>query len=110
MNAKLKQKRVELSKISEAAKFVVQTGAFDSVNEVLIDNYQKNTGANEFNTFRQWKEKGYSVKKGEKSFPVWGAPLKTKIDKSTGDEDQKRYSFFPICNLFHDNQVAKSEH
>ena len=105
MNAKLKAKRLKLSEVSRVAQILVKQGAFDTVNQVLVNEYQDQTGAKEFNTFHQWKEKGFSVKKGEKSFPVWGSPLRGKVDKSE-DPVTKDFSFFPICNLFNDKQVV----
>ena len=51
--------------------------------------------AKEFKRFDEWKANGYTVKKGEKAFVIWGQRV----------EDEK--SYFPIRFLFSDLQVLE---
>ena len=103
MSPETKEKRLKLSKLSKMLKPLVSSGEYDNINAALISVYSDNEEL-EFNTFKEWKNKGYQVNKGEKSFPVWGKPKSFKVDKSENVE-LKEYSFFPICNLFSNNQV-----
>jgi len=62
----------------------------------------------ECKTFNQWKAEGKMVKKGEKGFCFWTAPLqgKTKTtDAATQETTENKYKFFSICYLFTQLQV-----
>lgn len=70
-------------------------------------------GAEEFNTFKQWKEQGATIKKGSKAFLVWGQPIgkqRAQEAQQKGQEapEEDEYRFFPICYLFSDKQVIKT--
>lgn len=108
MNAKTKQKRADLAATSKLAQQAVKMGMVDSVNEFLITSYKKESGNLIFHTFRGWKEKGFSVQKGEKSFSIWGSPRKGKADKNEEKSEENSFSFFPLCNLFGNKQVEKT--
>lgn len=82
-------------------------------NEFLMNMYKAQTGQIIFRTFKQWKELGFAVRKGESSFPVWSRPLNViKAEKAAqaGREYKKsddEYSGFAVCHLFHAGQVDK---
>ena len=89
-----------------------QALGFDSTNDFLINLYtdeiKKVTGELlvHFKTFKQWKEEGYKVMKGSKSFKVWSTPRKMvkdgqKLRPAKKDEDGKMifYTASLFCNL-----------
>lgn len=80
-----------------------------SMNEILILQYKAETGAQTFRTFKGWKEIGFSVKKGEKGFPIFSRPI-AAIKAEQGKEPQPgEGKFFGTCYLFHEKQVEKRE-
>jgi len=107
MNEAIKAKRVALAAISRSIKLLVKEGAYDSVNEGLIDQYSDGEDL-DFNTFKQWKEKGFSIKKGSKAFLVWGKPRKAAVPEPKDGEDDE-FKFWPLCYLFSNKQVEKKE-
>jgi len=58
---------------------LIQQGV--NVNTLIVAEYQEATGAQDFRTFKDWKEEGLIVKKGEKGFPVFSKPIKAKKDE-----------------------------
>lgn len=87
-----------------------------TINAVLISMYTAETGADTFQTFEQWKTDGYSVRKGEKAFRVWGTPRRVKNqDQSAAApeenkaDDASKYEFYPMCCLFSNQQVDKTD-
>jgi len=107
-------------------KIMEMTGAdyIPSINEMLRAYYEKQNNITELNTFDQWKEKGYQVKRGEKAFLFWGKP-KRKETKSLTDDAVKAgvtiedateeqiittksdKDFYPICYLFDISQCRQ---
>lgn len=85
---------------------MVKLGEFHNVNEAVIEVVYKkeNPEIKELNTFKQWKDKGFTILKGSKSFPVWGQPVGRK---QTDEPEKDEYSFFPLCYLFANTQVKK---
>lgn len=89
--------------------------AMMSTNDLLIEHYQRKTGASVFHKFKDWKEKGFSVQKGETAFRVWAAPTRDKKHgevvrhDGTREETESSFEFFPMCCLFSDLQVAPIE-
>ena len=91
---------------------------FATVNECLVLIYQRRTGQTDFETFMGWKERGFSVKKGETGFAIWGTPLSAHRGQpddqpaaatdhaGAPDADAEPASWFPLCYLFHAGQVA----
>jgi hypothetical protein len=78
-----------------------------SMNELLILQYKAETGCTIFRTFKAWKDQGFSVKKGEKGFPIFSRPIaaiKAEQGKEASPEENK---FFGTCYLFNENQVEK---
>lgn len=85
-----------------------------TVNYMLLNHMYDTEGAEEFNTFKQWKEQGATIKKGSKAFLVWGQPVgkqRAKEAQQKGQEapEEDDYKFFPICYLFSDKQVITAE-
>jgi len=103
MKQSIKEKRKELAQLSRGIQLLVKEGAYDSVNEGLIDLYSDGEDL-EFNTFHQWKAKGFSVKKGSKAFLVWGKPRKVAVAEPEDGEDDE-FKFWPLCYLFSSKQV-----
>ncbi len=106
--------RRELIKLSQIAKVVkeqreIETGEFFSINDILLEMHRDSSGANDFRTFQDWKKAGYSVRKGEKSFRVWGKPVKAKKavepESDPSDSEEKSYKLWPMCSLFNEMQV-----
>lgn len=89
----------------------------EKVNDFLLVMHQQATGCEQFKTFHEWKKAGYKVKKGSKSYRVWGSPLKAKkpgeeqqqvepAAEADGKNDaEKTFKFWPMCSLFTENQV-----
>ena len=67
----------------------------------------------EFRSFKKWKEQGFTVRKGQKAFLLWGQPLEN--DKNSKDKDKKNEElneeegskFFPVAYVFSSDQVHK---
>jgi len=87
--------------MSAAAKLLVAQGAHSSINEAIISMY-RNEVHHTFNTYNQWKEKGYQVRKGESAFLVWARPLGAHEEQ---EAEQINSKFFPVCFLFSNAQV-----
>lgn len=109
MSEAIKEKRRQLIELSQCAKVLVKEGVFGSVNEALLAMYaDDNKEIDEFNTIKQWNEKGYRVKKGEKAFLVWGSPRQAE-QVPDGSSEPEEYKYWPVCFLFANTQVYKSE-
>jgi len=79
-------------------------------NAALIAFYQMETGRRDFRTFKNWKDAGYSVKKGEKGYPIFSRPVRV-IEEETGKVINKSGKMkFLTCYLFHDGQVEITKH
>jgi len=60
----------------------------------------------EMNSFKKWRDKGFTVKKGAKAKLFWAQPQKVEnIDTDNGKEE--RYKFFPIAFVFAASDVLK---
>lgn len=102
-----KLKRLALIKASQGIRVLVEEGEYNTVNEGLLEKYQEETpGVEEFNTFKQWKELGYTINKGSKAFIIWGQPRKAQ-QAPEGDEEPEEYKYWPVCYLFANTQVYK---
>lgn len=75
-----------------------------TINEMLRKYYTEESHITELNTFDQWKEKGYQVKKGAKAFLFWGKPQPKQQDKAEDEQQEQttetKSDFYPICYLF----------
>lgn len=107
-------------------KIMEMTGAdyIPTINEMLRAYYEKQNNITELNTFDQWKEKGYQVRRGEKAYLFWGKP-KSRQQQPTaqaepsedeqGEQAQqvepltaKQNDYFPLCYLFDISQCHKA--
>lgn len=86
----------------------MEIGELDAatINEGLIEHYKKG-GHEQFKTFGQWKDSGFSIKKGSKAFLVWGSPREIVHPDPENNDDEFRY--FPLCYLFSDLQVEPAK-
>lgn len=78
-----------------------------TLNYIMLNHLYRTDGATEFNTFKQWKDKGATIVKGQTAFVIWGQPLQPKEQKKEDDnkEAEEDYRYFPLCFLFSDKQV-----
>lgn len=116
---KYQQRRADLKALSQVAQMAIKNEATDAshVNEWILDYYrEQNPGIKEFNTFNQWKEKGFHIKKGSEAFVIWGSPRKIEDPEADGkpekpglqapgEDDDNTY--WPLCYLFSDQQVTE---
>ena len=103
-----KEKREFLKSLSVSAKQLVNIGAFDTVNEAIIETVYKTDGNTHFNTFFGWKEQGFNIKRGSKAFVVWGKP-KTVKKREVQEGEKDEFSHFPLAYLFSNLQVEPQE-
>jgi hypothetical protein len=85
-----------------------------TINFMLLNHVYNSDGSTEFNTFRQWKEKGATIKKGSVGYVIWGQPVgRQRAEKAEAkgqpETDDSDYEFFPLCYLFSDKQVITAE-
>ena len=107
------ERRKELSALSQDLKAVAQMeGVEESVNSLLLAYYKRQFSASDLRTFDQWKEAGYTVKKGQQSFMIWATPKATKAEKervaeakAKGEQVTEKEDYFPVCHLFDISQV-----
>jgi hypothetical protein len=103
------EKKRALIALSKLAKAVQEHDEEErNINSILIDDFYTDNDNQEFNTFHEWIKKGQRVKKGEKAFLVWGRKRKNNQDQPTQEpksEDEKQFSFYPLCYLFSNAQV-----
>lgn len=112
------KKRLELKALSKQLVALREMGEFmgvedDTVNGLLRFHYATK-GFKNLKTFREWKESGFTVRKGEKSLLVWGTPVISKTEKERveqlkkeGKEEEGKEDFYPVCHLFAESQVHK---
>ena len=120
------QKRVALSELSRDAESLRELKtkeaksdnealfwATRTINYMLLNYIYETGGATEFNTFKQWKDKGATVIKGSKAFAIWGQPVhkqRTGKEQETSENSElDKYKYFPICYLFSNIQVTTKE-
>jgi len=109
-----RQRREVLKSISKKARILREhRPEFEdwTINEILMAVLYNRKGDREFKKFREWKEEGFTIKKGEKGFMLWAQPL-SELKKKEGQEpdpEADESSFFPVCYLFSNEQVIKPE-
>lgn len=112
-DSKYRETRQRLIDFSNIAKKLKEAENLDlTINEILLKIIYDTKDIKEFNTFNQWKEKGYTIIKGSKSYLIWGQPVnKQKADAKDEEynESEDEYKYFPVCYLFSDKQVYKKE-
>ncbi len=105
------QKRTLLKDLSNTAKMLLDANPDlgDTVNDVILNVMYKSKEHATFHSFKQWKEKGFSVKKGSKCFFIWSKPIRAKKKdadvKETKDDDKNTFKMFGIATLFSNAQV-----
>lgn len=100
------EKKNLLKTLSKTAKMILEKNpdAGENVNDVILNVMYKSEEHTEFNTFKKWKEKGYKVKKGSKSFFIWSKPRKVEKKKEQTNEKEE-FNMFGIAYLFSNAQV-----
>lgn len=75
----------------------------DTVNG-LLRFYYACKGYTNLKTFKEWKEAGYTVRKGEKALLIWGMPITSKAEKQRIEElknkagkRKRKRTFFPYA-------------
>ena len=94
--------RQELISHSNQVRKLVEKGKFSTINEAIRETVYQVQGFTDLRTFDQWKESGFSVKKGSKGLPLWSEPQPTPAD---GD---KKFSAFRVTYYFAAEQVHAS--
>ena len=99
--------RKKIIMLSKNARLLMEMGQAESVNDGLLMIYEtENPEIKEMNTFGQWKDKGFTILKGEKAFLVWGQPRKVS-QIPEGATEPEEFKYWPLCYLFADTQVIK---
>lgn len=75
------------------------------VNDIIINHFYTDDENKEFHSYKGWQELGYQVKKGSKSFVIWGRKRQNIDDKQAATEEKDQYKFFPLAFIFSNNQV-----
>jgi antirestriction protein ArdC len=102
-------KRAMLKEHSAKVAELVEDGTYSTINDAIINEIYKDGIHCVFNTYRQWREKGFQVRKGEKAFFVWARPLDALKEQPTPEEQDGKSRFFPLCFLFSNAQVDRIE-
>jgi antirestriction protein ArdC len=92
-----------IKEITSALKHLISPNL--TMNELLVIQYKAETGATFFKTFKQWKEEGKMIRKGERGYPVFSRPIgviKAEKGKEARPEENK---YFGTCYLFNEMQV-----
>jgi hypothetical protein len=112
--------RKALIAMSQTAQDMIDSGMITEefegcikVNDFLMVMHQKASGCQDFRTFHNWKKAGFKVKKGAKSYRVWGSPLDAKkqeaqqaaADGNSSSDAVDTFKYWPMCSLFNESQV-----
>jgi antirestriction protein ArdC len=105
-------RREELKALSNSLKQLADENQ-TSINAALVFFYSEQTGvsAQDFKTLEAWNTLGYMVKKGEKSFSIWGQLTKktTNLEEGLIAGVPDVVTFYPMVSLFSVDQVIKRE-
>lgn len=102
--------RENLKLLSLEVRDLVEDGTFFTVNDAIMETLYKDNTHKEFKSYRQWKNEGYQVNKGEKAFLLWAKPkqINKPMEESPTDEEwEEMLKFFPIAYLFSNAQVIE---
>ena len=105
-------RREELKALSDTLKDVAKENQ-STINAALIFYYAEQTGVSsqDFKTLESWNNLGYMVRKGEKSYAIWGQLTKKTVNVEEGQIAgvPEVIEFYPIVSLFSIDQVVKKE-
>ena len=105
-------RRAELKALSNSFKSVADENQ-TSINAALVFFYSEQTGVSsqDFKTLESWNKMGYMVKKGEKSYSIWGQLTSKTINVEEGliAGVPDVVKFYPMISLFSVDQVVKRE-
>jgi N-terminal domain of anti-restriction factor ArdC len=105
-------RREELKALSNSLKQIADENQ-TSINAALVFFYAEQTGVSsqDFKTLESWNTMGYMVKKGEKSYSIWGQLTRKTINLEEGliAGVPDVVTFYPIVSLFSIDQVIKRE-
>lgn len=102
--------RENLKLLSLEVKDLVEDGTFFTINDAIMETLYKDDTNKEFKSYRQWKNEGYQVNKGEKAFLLWAKPkqINKPMEENPSDEEwEEMLKFFPIAYLFSNAQVTE---
>lgn len=98
---------------STADKSIVSGKAYQGVNRMLLGMSSMAQGFSSpfWATFKQWSERGASVKKGSKGTQIiFYSPIsKTVKDQVTGEEEEASYAVLKTFYVFNSEQVEGAE-
>jgi len=75
------------------------------VNDVILKYFYTDAENTEFHTYKGWQELGHQVKKGSKTFVIWGRKRQNVDDETSKSDDIDKYKFYPLAFLFSNMQV-----
>lgn len=101
----IQEKRQFLKAISAPLKALVKEEVYPNLNAAIIGTIYQPEGHQILKTYKQWKEEGKQVKKGEKAFIVWGSPKERESQEPNAENTEEKEQFYPICFLFSNLQV-----
>lgn len=103
----LRQSKIDHAKTAaEAMHWASRT-----LNSFIVEHYQEQFSQGDFNTFHQWKDKGRTIKKGEKGLPIWGQPIGHRAEEreKNGEPEPNDFKYYPLCYIFHESQTFVKE-
>lgn len=112
LHAKLAAQVEALAASGEWQRFLDYAGSFHaySLNNLLLIVAQC-PHATQVAGFRAWQQKGRQVRKGEKAIKIFGYSSKkvTEKNEKTGQEEEKKVTYFPILSVFDVSQTDPLE-
>lgn len=108
------KRRAALKDLSSSLQALSKQGLFPEFPTVngFLRYYYESRGYKELKTFKQWKEEGFSVKKGEKAILLWAQPVASNQSKEAATEagkteEEAKEDYFPVCHVFASCQVQQ---
>lgn len=85
-------------------------GMEETPNELLREYYAQ-AGHTELKTYKEWKQAGFYIRKGEKAILLWGHPKPSRLAKEAAKqagkpEEEAENDFYPLAYLFSNKQVV----
>lgn len=110
----ISEKRTFLRQLTNMLITSAKLGGIEKKPNELLKEHYKRDGHTVLKSFAEWKEAGFSVKKGEKALLLWGKPKGGKIveenENAQGDNrdlEEMTKLFFPLCYVFSNKQVQR---